>query len=300
MPTAAGPWGKPMALALGVHALLVLALTWGVTWQQSPAPVLDAELWSALPQMAAAARTEPPMEAPKPPPGQPAPAPQAQEPTPPPEQPRATPPDTTPAPKPDIAADKKREAQRKAKEQKAAQAKADKEKVLKEKAAQEKLAKELLAKKKQAQENAEREKAEQAKAAQEKAAQEAAALEAKRREQQRQDQLQRMMGQASGQGSSSGSAAVSSGPSANYGSRVAASIKPNVVLTDPVLGNPRAEVEVRTNDQGKIIERKLVKSSGNAAWDQAVLRAIDRTATLPKDSDGRVPSPLIIGLRPLD
>ena len=300
MPTAAGPWGKPMALALGVHALLVLALTWGVTWQQSPAPVLDAELWSALPQVAAAARTEPPIEAPTQPPLQPAPAPQAQEPPPTPEPARAAPPDKTPAPKPDIAAEKKREEQRKAKEQKAAQAKAEKEKVLKEKAAQEKLAKELLAKKKQAQEKAEREKAEQAKAAQEQAAQEAAAREAQRREQQRQDQLQRMMGQASGKGSSSGAAAVSSGPSASYGSRVAASIKPNVVLTDPVPGNPRAEVEVRANEQGKIIERKLVKSSGNAAWDQAVLRAIDRTATLPQDSDGRVPSPLIIGLRPLD
>jgi len=31
-----------------------------------------------------------------------------------------------------------------------------------------------------------------------------------------------------------------------------------------------------------------------------VLRAIDRTATLPKDTNGTVPSPLVIGLRPLD
>jgi colicin import membrane protein len=31
-----------------------------------------------------------------------------------------------------------------------------------------------------------------------------------------------------------------------------------------------------------------------------VLRAIDRTATLPKDTDGRVPSSFEIGLRPLD
>jgi colicin import membrane protein len=109
-----------------------------------------------------------------------------------------------------------------------------------------------------------------------------------------------MMGQAGGKSPSSGNAAVNSGPSASYGGRVAARIKPNVVFTDPVPGNPRAEVEVRADAEGKIIDRRLVKSSGHAAWDQAVLRAIDRTGTLPKDTDGRVPSPLIIGLRPLD
>jgi colicin import membrane protein len=81
---------------------------------------------------------------------------------------------------------------------------------------------------------------------------------------------------------------------------VAARIKPNVVLADPVSGNPRAEVEVRADADGKIVSRRLVKSSGNPTWDQAVLRAIDRTGTLPRDTDGRVPSPLIIGLRPQD
>ena len=104
------------------------------------------------------------------------------------------------------------------------------------------------------------------------------------------------MGQAGG----SGNAAVTSGPSASYGGRVAARIRPNVVLADPVVGNPRAEVEVRADAEGKILSRRLVKSSGNPAWDQAVLRAIDRTGTLPRDTDGRVPSALIIGLRPED
>jgi colicin import membrane protein len=81
---------------------------------------------------------------------------------------------------------------------------------------------------------------------------------------------------------------------------VAARIKPNVVFTDVAPGNPRAEVEVRTAPDGTITSRKLNKSSGNAAWDEAVLRAIDRTISLPKDTDGRVPPSLVIGLRPLD
>ena len=51
---------------------------------------------------------------------------------------------------------------------------------------------------------------------------------------------------------------------------------------------------------GSIIGRRIVKPSGVKAWDDTVLRAIDKTAVLPRDTDGRVPSSLIIGLRPLD
>jgi colicin import membrane protein len=127
-----------------------------------------------------------------------------------------------------------------------------------------------------------------------------AAADAKRREAQRKEQIDRMLGQAGGQGNSAGNEAANSGPSASYGGRVAARIKPNVVLADPISGNPRAEVEVRADADGKIVSRRLVKSSGNPTWDQAVLRAIDRTGTLPRDTDGRVPPALIIGLRPED
>ena len=36
------------------------------------------------------------------------------------------------------------------------------------------------------------------------------------------------------------------------------------------------------------------------AWDEAVLRAITKTEMLPRDTDGRVPSPLVISFRPKD
>jgi colicin import membrane protein len=116
------------------------------------------------------------------------------------------------------------------------------------------------------------------------------------------DQINRFLGQlgASGGPQATGTAQQSSGPSAAYGGRVAARIKPNVVFTDTVNGNPRAEVEVRTLPDGTITTRRIVKSSGSPAWDEAVLRAIDRTGTLPRDTDGRVPASLIIGLRPQD
>jgi colicin import membrane protein len=67
------------------------------------------------------------------------------------------------------------------------------------------------------------------------------------------------------------------------------------------LGNPLAVVEVRAaprwHHRG---QRKLIKSSGNKAWDEAVLRALDKTERLPRDVDGRVPSQFPIGFRPKD
>lgn len=275
LPEPSGSWGVPIALAVSVHALLAVALTWGVSWRQNPEPVLSAELWSALPQVAAPAAPPAPPE-PEPTP-EPTPEPKPEPPPPKPEPKPAPPPKPQPpsktavTTKPDIAAKKKAEDDSKAKAQ-AARDKAARDKAAREKAAREKAA---------------REKAQ-------------AAAETKRREAQRKEQIDRVLGQAGGPASSSGKAAVDSGPSASYAGRVAARIRPNVVLTDTVLGNPRAEVEVRADAEGKILSRRLITSSGSPAWDQAVLRAIDRTGTLPRDTDGRVPPALIIGLRPLD
>ena len=81
---------------------------------------------------------------------------------------------------------------------------------------------------------------------------------------------------------------------------MAAKVKPNIVYPDAISGNPRAEVEVRTAPGGDIISARLIKSSGNKAWDDAVIRALQKTETLPRDIDGRVPSDLVIGFRPQD
>jgi colicin import membrane protein len=111
--------------------------------------------------------------------------------------------------------------------------------------------------------------------------------------------MQGMAG-ASGEENSKGTALKASGPSASYAGRIIARIKPNITFTEDVAGNPKAEVEVRTSPDGTIISRKLLSSSGNKAWDEAVLKAIDKTATLPRDEDGRVPPILVISFRPKD
>ena len=103
-----------------------------------------------------------------------------------------------------------------------------------------------------------------------------------------------------GPGGSSGGGAGGSGPSSGYGGKVAAKVRPNIVFPDAISGNPRAEVEVRASPDGTIVGARLVRASGNPAWDQAVLRAIDKTDTLPKDTDGRVPSTLLLIFRPND
>ncbi|MCY7319890.1 MAG: cell envelope integrity protein TolA, partial [Ramlibacter sp.] len=128
------------------------------------------------------------------------------------------------------------------------------------------------------------------------------AEDARRLEAQREDNLKRIQGLANGSGApdSRGTAARASGPSASYGGRVAARIKPNIVFTEDIAGNPRAEIEVRTSPDGTIIGQRVLKSSGVRGWDEAVLKAVIKTEVLPRDVDGRVPASLIIDFRPKD
>lgn len=317
-------------LAVLVHVLLLIALAFGVSWRAHSPEGAAAELWSAVPQVAApraaAPPPPPPVEAKRPPPVAVKPEPVVPTPPPPP----------APAPEPpkmadaDIAIEKARRAAAEAAErEKALQREAEKQEALrKEEAARreaqqqeaqrrqaerEKAERERLARDKAEREKAEREKALAEAARQEKLAKEAEARRAKdaaereRRQEvalaaQREAYLKRIQGQAGATGApdSTGTAAQSSGPSANYAGRIRARIKPNIVLTDNVPGNPVATVEVRCATDGTIVSRKLVKSSGSTSWDETVLRAIDRTETLPRDVDGRVPPVMQIEFRPRD
>jgi len=105
---------------------------------------------------------------------------------------------------------------------------------------------------------------------------------------------------ASGGENATGTALKASGPSASYAGRLVGRIKPNITYPGDVVGNPRAEVEVKVSPDGTILSRRIVQTSGNKAWDDAVLRAIDKTEVFPKDIDGRVPSVIVLGFRPLD
>lgn len=295
-PPQQGHWLGPLGLALVAHGLLVAALTWGVGWKrEAPAIAFEAEIWSRVPQAAAPRMVEPPPPPPSPPP-EPVSKPQpVAQPAPPPPGPSQADIATAKAKQQAEANQKKAQAEaaQKAAADKLAQERATAEKA--EKAAKAAADKKAAAEKERQQQLAQQKREKERELAEEKRLDELAAKE-------RDAQMRRIMGQAGASGgpTATGTAQQSSGPSATYGGRVAARIKPNVVFTEVVTGNPRAEVEVRTLPDGTITTRRIVKSSGSTAWDEAVLRAIDRTGTLPRDTDGRVPASLIIGLRPQD
>ena len=123
--------------------------------------------------------------------------------------------------------------------------------------------------------------------------------ETRQLEAQRQDNLRRMQGLAgNGAPDATGSAQRASGPSDSYAGRVRSRVRPNITFNDDIAGNPTAEVEVRLAPDGTITSRRIIKSSGVKSWDEAVLRALDKTDVLPRDVDGRVHTPLLIDFKP--
>jgi colicin import membrane protein len=250
-------------LALLVHGGLIAALTLGVDWRRHNDDVFSAELWSALPEVAAPRAPEPVPAPPPPPPPTVAPSPPA-----PPPGPSAA----------DIALEKERVRARQAAED------------LAQKQALAKLA-------------ADAKKAQQAQQAQQ--ARDAAAAEAadqKRLEAQRQENLKRLLAQAGGTGpaTSSGSAARDAAPSNAYAGVLIEHIRKEIYMPDldRLPKSLVAVVEVRSTATGTVLSRRLVKASGNSDWDEAVLRAIDRTRKLPRDTDGRVPTAIEISFVP--
>jgi colicin import membrane protein len=246
----------------------------------------EAELWSATPQAAAPRLQEPPPET------QPGPKP----------EPKAKP---TPPPTPDpeierreaqIALEKKKQLDKKKEAEKLAQETAAKEKADKEKKAQEDKALEKKKAAEKAEADAKKRKQDDAKKAAD------AKADAARMDAMRNENLKRMQGLAGASGgeNATGSALKSSGPSSSYAGRLVGRIKPNISYPGEVAGNPRAEVEVKVSPDGTILSRRIVQTSGNRAWDDAVLRAIDKTEVFPKDTDGRVPSVIVLGFRPQD
>jgi colicin import membrane protein len=286
--------GRAIGLAFLAHAFLIAALTWGVGWKREAnnAPV-QAELWSTTVQQAAPALVEAALT----PPPQPEPEPEPKiEPAPPPKPVKIVQPEPEPKIDPQIAIEKaKKEEKKKLEKKKAAEAKALAKKEAEEEAAE--VARlEALDKKKRA---LEAKKLETKKAADAKAVENDKKYETSLKAA-REANLRRIAGiaGASGAETATGTAKQSSGPSAGYGARVAAKILPNIVFSGDTSSNPNAEVEIKCALDGTILSRRLFKSSGNRAWDEAALRAVDKTEILPRDTDGRVPAALIVNIRP--
>ena len=338
-PPADPGFGRALLLALLVHFLLLLALTWGVTWRSTPQDdAIEAELWSAIPEPVAQRNEEPvpPAEV------KPETPPKPVEPVKPP------PPSTAQPARPDkakIEADiaiekqKKKDALERDRqielEKKAAKAK-EEEVRLKEASAkkaeeekEKKAAQERENTKRQeeqkrkddearAKEEAKRKEEDEAKRLEEESKhkeetakrkeEEAKRLleEKKETEQRRQEQIKRLkgLGEASTGPTDKASAAKASAPSGTYLGRLRARVRPNITFPESQLqavkGNPEAEVEVTCSATGEITSKKLIRSSGNTAWDEAVMNAIEKTGTLPRDENGNMPPKISFGFKPRD
>jgi colicin import membrane protein len=280
--------GRGVVFALIAHGLLVLALSLGVSWRSAPIPAAEAELWASVPVAAAPKEQLPPEESPPPRP----------EPQPEPPKPQQPTPEEVQAQRDaEIAIAKAKE--RKLKEEQEQREAEDKKRKLEQQKKDEAEKQDRLERdRKEKEAQAKKDKAEQAdKAKAEKARKDAEA----RAEQARQENLKRIMGMAGATGApnATGTAQKSAGPSANYAGRIKARVKPNIVYADPGgAANPEAEVEVRCSPDGTIIARRIVKSSGLPDYDAAVLRALDKTEVLPRDTDGTVPRVMVITFRP--
>lgn len=256
--------GKAFVWALGMHLLLFGFLTFGLSWKSQTPAGLEAEIWDEVPVIKSApANLDPKIDSDE---------------------------------KADIALKKKKELVKKPepKEEVKAAKKVDPKELKKQKAEQEKLAKQ---------------KQEEAKAkAKAKAKAEAERKEALAQQKARSDQLARLRSAAGKEGAAGGRGGVvgdgvGGGGNAKpgYADKVRKKILPLIVFNPSlVVGNPAVEVGVELAPDGTIMNRKVLKSSGDAAWDRAVLRAIDDAETLPKDDNGKVPKQIRLTFKPKD
>ncbi|MDE2342691.1 MAG: TonB C-terminal domain-containing protein [Betaproteobacteria bacterium] len=240
------PWAWLMALV--VHLVFVVVLVFGVAWHQKVTPPMQAELWDNIPAPATVTRPVPPTPLPPPPPP-PAPV-KAPEPPPPAPAPPKPAPVKTPAAA-DINLKKKAE---------------------EKKAAEKKEAERKLAKKR------ERELAEEIRQ------QRAAALKEEEQDQARREAEEARRRQAAlvAKAAQKAKAALID----RYKLAIINKIKANTDVPEGVPDGLTLEVDITVLPTGEILTPvKVVKSSGNAPYDQAVLRGIMRSQPLPLPSE---------------
>lgn len=294
MTSAGGPYKVPrqndgwraVTLAAAMHAGLLAFLWVGVRWQSNEPVAVEAEVWDMKVQSAAPpappAPPEPEAEAePEPEPAQPV-------------APPAPPVEAPPTPKePDIALERQkaklkaeREKQEELKKEKLKKEAEEKQAKLKKEAEekQAKLKQEAEDKKRQ-EEKDKREKKEKAdKAAKEKAAK---AAEQAAKDKAFKAQMNYINGQV-GKGTS-GTAERSTGPRSDgsYEAAIRSKIKSNLVYgtADDTLS---ATFRIAQLPSGEILSVRKIKSSGVAAYDNAIENAINKSSPLPRKKDGTV------------
>ncbi len=230
---------KARALALAMHAVFILLIVFGVSWQRKPPTPVQADLWSNLPPLPQTRAVAPPPPAPEPTPAPPKPAPRVT-PPPPPKVERA-------APKPDIAL-KKVEKEKKAEPK--PPPKPEPRKIEDDKVARQQKEAQARAQREARERDTQRELAEkEAKAAADKVAAEKAAAERAAR-------------------------AAEASENQKYINGIHAKVWARVAVPPDLQGSPEAVFVVSLLPGGELQSVVMRKSSGNPAYDAAIERAI--------------------------
>ncbi|MFM0308990.1 cell envelope integrity protein TolA [Paraburkholderia sp. RL17-383-BIF-A] len=325
--------GRAFAFALVMHALLGFFLYHGIQWQNSTPEGAEAELWTEVPD-AVIPRPVPPPPAPVPV----APAPpvrdeqadialqekkrqqqeaarqaqlaeqqrqqklQAQQ-----EAEAKRQQQLAAEQAAQLAAQKAAAAKQKQQQQQQQQQEANKlkQQQLAEQQKQQQLKEQQQEQQKQAEAEAQK-KADAQKAAKAKAQADAAA-QAKKLDAERRARLAQMQGLATGgtgsttsdglgkNGTGSGSGGTATSP--GYSDKVRRAVRPNITWGGETSGLETV-VSVRCSPTGTLLGATISRSSGNAAWDDAALRAVQRTDPMPQDINGKTPTSFLITLRP--
>ena len=291
-------WLKAGVLALLVHVVFFIFMTFGFSWKTNPPAGILVDLWSDLPQPeqkpTKKVKALPPKPAEPPKKVKPAPPkkvepvpPKKVEPVPPKKVEPVPPKKIKPVPsKADIELKKEKEKkqklakEKKEKEKKAKLAKEKKAKLAKEKKEKERKAR--LAKEKKAKEKKVRlakEKKEKERKIKEQNARVAAETERFQKELREEEERRRLQKLAYAQ------AAAKRNLIDEYKAKILAKIKSKLVLPPDLPNNPVAEYNITLLPGGEILSVKLRNSSGFRSFDEAVERAIilARPLPLPKD-----------------
>jgi colicin import membrane protein len=156
----------------------------------------------------------------------------------------------------------------------------------------------------EAQKKADAQKTAKAKAQQAQQAQ-AQADAQKKLDQERRARLAQMQGMVGGEGSTgnglaksgTGSGAGGTATSPGYAEKVQRRVRPNIVWAGDTQGLETV-VAVRCSPTGTLLSATVTRGSGNAQWDDAALRAVQRSDPMPQDTNGKTPASFTITLRP--
>jgi colicin import membrane protein len=123
-------------------------------------------------------------------------------------------------------------------------------------------------------------------------------LDAKALQKLHDENLKRMMGQMDAPVTATGTAARNSGPSANWAGKVAALINSHLVYTGSMNGLHPPDIRIHLLADGTILNPAITTSSGNPAYDEAVSNAVKATQKLPRDTDGTLPTDVVLTFKP--